>query len=149
MLTAENLPETGVQAYGAWILVFVEPLPELSKVVHLVRGQFDEGSELGVAWVLSADESYWDQHPDGEQKKAPDYSDKTCRMRMPVKHGDKVVFRRFLRSQGLMQGMTAQLRQAERDFPGYEAFFIHVNDLYGIVEDEPEGTTTHSNRPIS
>ena len=67
---------------------------------------------------------------------------------LPVKRGDKVCFRRFLRSQNLMQGLPS-LGSFLSEYPDYELLFLHIDDIIGTVEDDTTGSTgeaadTHS-----
>jgi hypothetical protein len=109
-----RLPEVRVEAKGPWVLVMVEKKKQLSKVIEIVEDEkYDRDSELGVGWVLSASTSYVDKGKSNET---------------PVKRGDKIGFRRFLRSEGLMQP------DVEVDTDN-DVFFLHVRDINGIFDE--------------
>ena len=133
----EDLPETKVRATGQHILVLVEPLPVKSKLIEVVTvNDFDENNSLGVGWVLSAADHYYHVPPHKmDTSKIPDAKDMTHKYQMPVKRGDRIGFRRFLRSQSLMQGDAFKRGDLDH-FPGYEVVFLNVRDLIGLIHDD-------------
>lgn len=149
VFSAETLPEVDVQAVGQNVLLLVEPMRQQSDIIEMVFSQYDEGSDLGIAWVLSASKGYWDQAPGKPRSNAPKYEELTHWVHTDLKRGDKVAFRRFYRSQKLMQGMTPRLRQIEQSFPGCDVVFINIRDIYGVIEDDSEATTSSPHRPVS
>ena len=137
LLTAKTLPDPEFRALGPKVLVMVDPAEARSELIEVVNlTGHDRGEDVGFGWVLSAAEHYYDLHPDAPKTKTPDYKDMTYKYPMPVKFGDRVFFRRFLRSEALMQGMTSIFEDLLKDYPGYEMVLLHINDVYGFVEDE-------------
>lgn len=139
----ENLPESPIRAYGPWVLVMVEPPPKTYGMIILVDTGRDNPDSPGIGWVLSAAEQYDWISPEQEdenkkEKKLPSMGNKDVRYDMDVKRGDKILFRRFLRSQGLMQyglNLNNMMRVAMTQFSGYEWFFIHIHDIIGVIEE--------------
>lgn len=162
LVSAEELPDPKIRAMGKHVLVLVEPLqqPVSEAGIELVRGMYDDTYSLGIGWVLSAASEYtglsdskkaaekkWREIP-GNRGTMYQPSDHNSVLQMPVKRGDKVCFRRFLRSQNLMQGLPS-LGSFLSEYPDYELLFLHIDDIIGTVEDDTTGSTgeaadTHS-----
>jgi hypothetical protein len=143
-----DLPKVKIQARGRFVLVLVEPLIQpLSELgIEVVHDLYDSNSSLGLGWVLSAATHYYDMPPnkkterrkaiqDGKTPEDPGVARFTQKVDMPVKVGDRICFRRFLRSQGLVQGVEQipSIKEVLSNFPDHELVFLDVEDIIGTV----------------
>lgn len=134
-----------VQAKGAWMLVAVIPL-DLGPLVRVSPMDYADWPGYGV--VLSVDTMYF-HLPETERWKSKTGSWESRELRKNVRYehdvrpGDRVLFRRYLRSQAVLQPASAsQVLEDEATLPdGWELLFLHVDDCIGTWEVE-NGTTT-------
>ncbi|MCA8938750.1 MAG: hypothetical protein KDB07_02995 [Planctomycetes bacterium] len=130
-----QLPEVKLRPNGPWVLVLVEPLPQQSSIIEMVESVYDENTSPGIGWVLLAKDHYYHVPPHMQgASKTPDHADMTHRYDMPVKRGDRILFRRFLKTQHLMQGQGVS-DEIMQQFPDYEWVFLNVQDIIGIIRD--------------
>lgn len=133
----EDLPFLDIKAVGRHVLLLVEPKEtETKSGLVLVEGPYDKHMDPGIGWVLSASESYCDQNPCKEFIPDPGYGDLNYEMSNDVKRGDKVIFRRYMRTDKVGQGMFDIERGLQGQFPGHELVFLHVNHLIGVIEED-------------
>lgn len=131
----KDLPDVGLRAIGRNVLLLVEPRETTTKSgLHLLDGPIDRMGEPGYAWVLSAAEFYYAQNSE-KWKPNPKPEDYSVKTKADVKRGDRVLFRRFYRSDNIGQGLDRRQKQLQIEFPGYELVFLHVQHLIGIIED--------------
>lgn len=138
----EELPESPIRAHGPWVLVLVEPKKKLSEIIEVVSNPaLDDNDEVGYAWVLSAAPYYYGPPPEQVQKNRSEKAyqlrgESSYRYEMPVRRGDYILFRRFQRSEGLVQfDMTTSnmMKISLTAFPGHEFFFLHAQYIIGVV----------------
>jgi len=132
----EDLPDVGITATGRHVLLLVEPKQTTTEAgLILPDDGFDKGDDPGIGWVLSAPEYYIEQNP---SKWVPDpaYEDLCHLTKSDVKRGDKVLFRRFMKSDNAGQGLYWRQRELQKTLPGYELVFLHVQHLFGVIEED-------------
>lgn len=131
----KDLPALPFQAHGAWIPLLIEPRKVQSTLIEVVQ-RYDLPYEMGVGWVLGAAQDYTYVPPSKEEKTAKSNEDMTWVHPMPVKRGDRVMFRRFLRSQASHQPPVFPTMDLDPRFEKWETLFIHVQDVMGVLEVE-------------
>lgn len=135
--TPPPLPELAFRPAGAWIPLLVGPRLQHGLSSLVIIQTYDASDDAGIGWVLGADKTYLDVPPRLRSTSAelvPTYEQKCWVSKVPVKRGDCVMFRRFLRTHGLMQADILTAEQREALPAGWETFFIHVWDLVGVLE---------------
>jgi co-chaperonin GroES (HSP10) len=132
----EDLPDVGIKAIGRHVLLLVEPKKTTTDAgLILPDDGFDDGHDPGIGWVLSASKKYVDQNP-SNWVPDPAYEDLCHLTSNDVKAGDKVLFRRFMKSDNAGQGLYWTQRKLQEKFPGYELVFLHVQHLIGVIESD-------------
>lgn len=132
------LPELDFQPFGAWVPLLVAPPPQRSDIIHIERA-YDMPYDLGVGWVLGVAQDYLGLPPvdpfmseeEREKRRVHDANDTTWVYKHEVKRGHCVLFRRFLKTQGMKQA-PIMLRRSE-GLEDFECFFIHVGDIIGLT----------------
>ena len=138
-----SLPEVPFRAKGGWLPVLVEPVYNPSAILEIVPGEFDKHTDGGIGWVLGADKGYWYVPPRKRGTQSVVHQDEwTHYYEMPeeIRRGVRILFQRYLRTQGKGQpSLEGVLRQLPADLPRrheYEAFWIHVEDVIAVLEEE-------------
>lgn len=143
---SRELPNPPIKAQGPWILVLIEPQKDRTDSgIYLVRNGYDKWMDPGIGHVLSVADHYFDLPPEKKGvEKTPKPEDFTFKIMHDLKRGDRILFRRFLRTMKLAQPITKELeREISEQYPGHEICWLHVDDVIGeLIEEQPSCPTT-------
>jgi len=118
-----------------------------------MHSDYDKHVALGEGYVLAAPKDYVYLSPkqlaeqDQQKKKnALNYEDMKYVWKCEVARGDKVIFRRFLRSGNHQDNLNFHgipgLRRIMDAYPHYELCLLHPKDILGFLEDEDAESET-------